>query len=45
MDNQPSQSDTKDREENGQKKVERPFDPWEQAFNRDFQKRDREFEF
>ncbi|WP_429809865.1 hypothetical protein [Ensifer sp. B1-9] len=43
MDNQQRQDNFKEQEELPPE--ERPFDPWEQAFNRDFRKHERDFEF
>lgn len=44
MDSQ-QQRDVEESEEAKPQREERLFDPWEQTFNRDFQKRDRAYEF
>lgn len=45
MDNQQRQRETEEREKVDQRQDDRPFDPWEQAFKREFQKNERDFEF
>lgn len=45
MDNQQHQNEAQERKKTEQKSDEQLFDPWEQAFNCDFQKNEREFEF
>ncbi|MFK3965662.1 hypothetical protein ACI2KT_18860 [Ensifer adhaerens] len=45
MDNQQKQTEADERKEAEPKSEERRFDPWEQAFSRDFQRQERDFEF
>lgn len=45
MDNQQQPHQSDEREKVEPKSEQRPFDPWEQAFRRDFQKNERDFEF
>lgn len=45
MDNQQHQNETEERKNAEPKSEVRRYDPWEQAFNRDLQKNDRDFEF
>ncbi|WP_210183661.1 hypothetical protein [Ensifer sp. LC384] len=45
MDNQQRQREPEEREKADPRQDDRPFDPWEEAFKRDFQKHEREFDF
>ncbi len=45
MDNHQPQREVEDREKPVPQQDERPFDPWEREFNRDYPKQDREFDF
>ncbi|MBD9635488.1 hypothetical protein IB277_04120 [Ensifer sp. ENS07] len=45
LDKQEQRDAEEEREPPNRLREERPFDPWEQAFNRDFQKKEHDFEF
>lgn len=45
MDKQEPTRESEERENAAPTQDERHFDPWEQAFKRDFQRQEREFEF
>lgn len=45
MDNQQQPRRNEDQQKVEPRSEQRPFDPWEQAFNSDFQKNERNFEY
>lgn len=45
MDNEQRKSEADEREKVDPRHDERPYDPWEETFKRDFQKQEREFDF